>query len=180
MNQTQNPSALRSQKEITDALLKLMRKYPYCEISVKQIVLETGLERKTFYNNFTSKDDVLDSVINRAIMEYVQALSGSGKGPLDVIFDFCEKNKKLLMLLHKNDLLYLLLLKLNKVIPEYSASLDMSNNPFAKLIGDLEPDYIIAFNIGAVWNVIFKWVDRGMTDSADDIKATIAQYLKRF
>lgn len=180
MNQTQNPSALRSQKEITDALLKLMRKYPYCEISVKQIVLETGLERKTFYNNFTSKDDVLDSVINRAIREYVQALSGSGKGPLDVIFDFCEKNKKLLMLLHKNDLLYLLLLKLNKVIPEYSASLDMSNNPFAKLIGDLEPDYIIAFNIGAVWNVIFKWVDRGMTDSADDIKATIAQYLKRF
>ncbi len=180
MNQTQNPSALRSQKEITDTLLKLMRKYPYCEISVKQIVLETGLERKTFYNNFTSKDDVLDSVINRAIREYVQALSGSGKGPLDVIFDFCEKNKKLLLLLHKNDLLYLLLLKLNKVIPEYSASLDMSNNPFAKLIGDLEPDYIIAFNIGAVWNVIFKWVDRGMTDSADDIKATITQYLKRF
>ena len=58
--------------------------------------------------------------------------------------------------------------------------MDMSNNPFAKLIGDLEPDYIIAFNIGAVWNIIFKWVDRVMTDSADEIKATIEQYLKRF
>ena len=59
MNDSQNPSALRSKKQITDALLKLMEDLPYSEISVKQIVLETGLERKTFYNNFTSKDDVL-------------------------------------------------------------------------------------------------------------------------
>ena len=77
-------------------------------------------------------------------------------------------------------MLYLLLLILNKVIPEYSASMDMSRNPFAKLIGDLEPDYIIAFNIGAIWNIICKWAERGMTNSPDEIKNTIEQYLKRF
>ena len=98
---------------------------------------------------------------------------------LSVIFKFCEKNKDLLGLLHKNDLLYLLLLKLNVVIPELNRSLDLSGNPFAQMIGDLDPDYLIAFNIGAIWNIIFKWVDRGMTDSPDEIKATLEEYLKR-
>ena len=49
----------------------------------------------------------------------------------------------------------------------------------AKLIGDLDPDYLIAFNIGAIWNVIFKWVDRGMKDPPAMIKATLEEYIKR-
>ncbi len=171
MNKSSNPSSIRSKKEITDALLKLMQDHPYSEISVKQIVLETPLERKTFYNNFSSKDDVLDSIITNAIHEYVVALTSSPEGPLSVIFEFCDKNRYLLELLHKNNLLYLLLLKLNVVIPD--------GNPFAQMIGDLDPDYLIAFNIGAIWNIIFKWVDRGMTDSPDEIKATLEEYLKR-
>ena len=179
MNKSSNPSSIRSKKEITDALLKLMQNHPYSEISVKQIVLETPLERKTFYNNFSSKDDVLDSIITNAIHEYVVALTSSPDGPLSVIFKFCDKNRELLELLHKNNLLYLLLLKLNVVIPELNCSLDLSGNPFAQMIGDLDSDYLIAFNIGAIWNIIFKWVDRGMTDSPDEIKATLEEYLKR-
>ena len=89
-----------------------MQDHPYSEISVKQIVLETQLERKTFYNNFSSKDDCLDSIITNAIHEYVMALTESSDGPLSVIFEFCDRNRELLGLLHKNNLLYLLLIKL--------------------------------------------------------------------
>ena len=39
MVESKNPSALRSQKEITDALIALMHKYPYNEITVKLIIL---------------------------------------------------------------------------------------------------------------------------------------------
>jgi AcrR family transcriptional regulator len=179
MKDSTNPSAIRSKKEITEALISLMQDIPFSDITVKQIVLEAKLERKTFYNNFSSKDDVLDSIINSAIYEYVQALTKSSDGPLSVIFSFCEKNRDLLQLLHKNNMLYLLLLKLNAVIPELNNTIDLSDNPFAALIGELEPDYLIAFNIGAIWNVIFKWVDRGMTDSPEYIKATLEEYLKR-
>ena len=47
MIESKNPSAIRSQKEITQALLVLMHEYPYDEISVKQILLESKLARKT-------------------------------------------------------------------------------------------------------------------------------------
>ena len=39
MLESNNPSAIRSQKEITEALIGLMKEYPYDEIAVKQILL---------------------------------------------------------------------------------------------------------------------------------------------
>ena len=111
MNESQNPSALRSKQQIIDALLKLMDIYPYKEISVKQIILETDLVRKTFYRNFSSKDDVLDAYINSRIFEYTQALLDQDN-PLDVIFAFCDKNRQMLELLQKNDMLHILLKRL--------------------------------------------------------------------
>ena len=199
MKKSQNPSAVRSRKEISTALLKLMQEYPYDEISVKQIIMETSLARKTFYLNFRSKDDVLESILNELIREYTEALSKANEeknpagtkyldeaisvdtitNPLSVIFSFCDKNKDLLSLLHKNKMLYLLLLRLNEFLPEYSKTEDMSSNPFVKLMGELEPDYLIAFNVGAIWNVLFKWIDRGMVDSLDSIQETLKKYLKR-
>ena len=179
MNDSKNPSALRSKQEITDALLALMEKYPYNEISVKQIVLETGLVRKTFYRNFSSKDDVLDARINSAIREYVDGLLERPEDPLGVIFHFCERNRKLLELLNRNRLLYLLLLRLNEEIPKISSTVDVSSNPFARLMSGMEPDYLIAFNIGAIWNVIFKWVERGMGEPLDEVRSTLEKYLHR-
>lgn len=205
MKKSQNPSAVRSRKEISNALLKLMQEYPYAEISVKQIIMETSLARKTFYLNFSSKDDVLESILDELIGEYTDALSKANEeknpagtknldeaisvdttakvdtitNPLSVIFSFCDKNKAFLSLLHKNKMLYFLLIRLNEFLPEYSKTEDMNSNPFAKLIGELEPDYLIAFNVGAIWNVLFKWIDRGMVDSLDSIQETLKKYLKR-
>ena len=205
MKKSQNPSAVRSRREISTALLKLMQEHPYAEISVKQIIMETSLARKTCYLNFRSKDDVLESILDELIGEYTAALSKANEknnpagtkyldeaisvdttgkvdtitNPLSVIFSFCDKNKDLLSLLHKSKMLYLLLLRLNEFLPEYSKTEDMSSNPFVKLMGELEPDYLIAFNVGAIWNVLFKWIDRGMVDSLDSIQETLKKYLKR-
>jgi len=205
MKKSQNPSAVRSRQDISTALLKLMQEHPYAEISVKQIIMETSLARKTFYLNFRSKDDVLESILDELIGEYTAALSKANEknnpagtkyldeaisvdttgkvdtitNPLSVIFSFCDKNKDLLSLLHKSKMLYLLLLRLNEFLPEYSKTEDMSSNPFVKLMGELEPDYLIAFNVGAIWNVLFKWIDRGMVDSLDSIQETLKKYLKR-
>lgn len=70
MNPSQNPSAIRSKQEITDTLLRLMQTYPYNQITVKQIILEAHVARKTFYRNFLSKDDVLDSYLNHIMFQY--------------------------------------------------------------------------------------------------------------
>lgn len=181
MNPTQNPSALRSKKVITESLLSLMKKYPYAEITVKQILLETDISRKTFYRNFLSKDDVLNSFINTILQDYVNAIQQQQQKysllqTLDLIFDFCEKNKEILFILRDNRLLYLLLEKLNVLIlNEHNRYISESQENH--LESQLLTEYIIYFNIGGVWNLIVRWIENNMRDSVIDIKKSVIFYL---
>lgn len=179
MNQRENPIAVKSKKEITQALLKLMEQYPYAEITVKQIVLETRLVRKTFYRNFTSKDDVLDSYINNILKEYTENAVAENADILSVIFDFCIKYKDFLLLLNENNMLYLLLIRLNTYIPSAHIDAVDSSNPFIRCFDGLDPDYLIAFNVGAVWNVICKWIENKMEDPPEKIVKTLKNYLSK-
>lgn len=177
MNQSGNPSSIKSKKEITEALLHLMKLYPYNEITVKQIVLETSLVRKTFYRNFSSKDDVLNSHIASLLLDYVETVSKPQSDVFSIIFSFCNMNKELLKILYKNNIMYILLQNMNQIVPIAHAHLDQAMQNFPFSFGNLNPEYLLAFNIGAIYNVIAKWVEQGMVDSPDEITATLKMYL---
>lgn len=179
MYESSNPSAIRSQKEITDALIALMKEYPYDEISVKQILLESHLARKTFYRNFDSKDDVLRSFIRRNLNDYFDIVN-NGKGDvLTTIFEFADRNRELLLLLDKNDMLHIVLLCLNEFSSSMLEKQNKELNPFYRLFEGLDSAYLVALNIGAVWNVISVWVHNGTKDSPDFVKRAIGSYIKR-
>ena len=180
MNDSKNPSAIRSKTEITDALVRLMERYPYSEITVKQIVLEAGLVRKTFYRNFTSKDDVLDSLLDAFILEYTTELYATrNKSWLQVIFEFCVRHKHIAELLDKNDMMYLVLKKLNAVLPTRHDEADALGIIPEEFFGNLDMTYIIPFNTGAMWNVIYTWIHRGMKDDPKQIVSVLRDYTIR-
>lgn len=178
MYQSDNPSAIRSKRVITQALLKLMEKYSYEEITVKEIIYETDVTRKTFYRNFDSKDDVLNSYISSLLSDYKnRILENPDCDVIQVIFDECVKNKDFLQLLNKNHLLYLVLNELNKLIPVmHNESLD-ERNPFVRLFGEIKPDYLISFNVGAIWNIVCRWIENGMIEPPEEIAALLKAYL---
>lgn len=182
MNPSNNPSAVRSKNEITTALLKLLNHHLYVDITVKQIVLEAGVVRKTFYRNFNSKDDVLDAYISSIMNDYIHTLQNLNNcdmpNILDVIFKFCIDNKEFLFILRKNSLLHILLNKWNTFIPAVHNQIAGEDSLFYGTYGELNTEYILAFNIGAVWNIIVKWIENDMQDSTDEIKNTIVGYLK--
>ena len=179
MIESQNPSAIRSQREITEALLSLMKKFPYDEISVKQILLESGVAKKTFYRNFESKDDVLISKIRAELREYFSIVDGGDADVLTTIFAFAKKNKDLLLILDRNDMLHAVLKCMNENIRSHKQGQVSETNPFVQLFDGLDSEYLIALNIGAVWNVISFWVHGGMRESPEYVRDTIYQYLTR-
>ena len=107
MTESNNPSAIRSKNEITEALLSLMQNAPYNEISVKQIIMEARLARKTFYRNFESKDDVLISYLKGIIREYYDVVNTGKVNVLETIFLYVDKYRDLLRLLEKHNMLHL-------------------------------------------------------------------------
>lgn len=183
MNISKNPSAIRSQKEITNAMLFLMQKTPYVEITVKQVILEAGVSRKTFYRNFSSKEDVLTSYLHAVITGYTDKLLSlktlNLSGILDVIFDTCETHQSLLQMLLSNNLQHLLLYELDLLLPIIHRQIVSADNPLFSGIPDKAVDYIIYFNIGAVYNVLMKWMENSCTENSADIKEALLQYLTK-
>ena len=55
----ENPVAVQSKQMLLNALLELMEKKAYSSISIKELAECAGLDRKTFYRNFDSKEEVL-------------------------------------------------------------------------------------------------------------------------
>ena len=54
-----NPIARQSQAWLTEALLRLMERKPFAEITVTEITQKAGLSRRTFYRIFTTREEVL-------------------------------------------------------------------------------------------------------------------------
>lgn len=178
MKDTNNPSALRSQGEITEALMTLMRKYPYSEITVKQIILEARLARKTFYRNFDSKDDVLYSIMREVLREYFEIVDRKRGEVLPTVFSTAEKYRELLLILDKNNMLHMTLYCINKYLPILRCEKMTGSNPFIRLFDGADPEYLMALNIGAAWNVIALWIHKGMTDEPGKVMLTIERYFK--
>ncbi len=179
MTESNNPSAIRSKEEITQALLSLMLNAPYTEISVKQIIMEARLARKTFYRNFESKDDVLISYLKGIIREYYDVVNTGKVNVLETIFLYVDKYRDFLLLLEKNNMLHLPLQCINEYLPLLHKNFFNECKPANYLFKNLDSEYLIAFNTGAIWNVVSLWIHRGMVDTPESVKKNIATYLKR-
>lgn len=59
MYQGNNPSALRSMEWLRCALLELLKQEKYSAITVRQICCQADLSRQTFYQMFSSKEEVM-------------------------------------------------------------------------------------------------------------------------
>lgn len=63
---------LRVKKGITDALFKLMKKKSISEITVTELIRTAGTARVSFYRNYSSKEDVLITLIRDVLSEFMR------------------------------------------------------------------------------------------------------------
>lgn len=103
-----NPVAQRTRKAIADALLSLIWEQAYERISVTDICKKADVVRKTFYNNFRSKDDVVRALIQDIFLEVetrVDLRSMSVREMLVIVFDFILENRAALICFYQRGLL---------------------------------------------------------------------------
>ncbi len=85
--QQHNRTALQSQHIIADALVALLRRKPFPEITISELCREAAIGRKTFYRNFDEKEDVLDLILRELLEDYRRNLGQVPSGEeLDLLF----------------------------------------------------------------------------------------------
>ena len=82
-------------------------------------------------------------------------------------------------MLDRNNKFHMVLQCMNEYIELHRNGKVSRNNPFVLLFDGLDSEYLIALNIGAVWNVIMLWIHNEMREDPQHIKDTIRLYLKR-
>ena len=55
---------MRVKKQITEGLFSLLRKKPFSEITVTDIVKESNVARASYYRNFQNKEEIIESAMD--------------------------------------------------------------------------------------------------------------------
>ncbi len=176
MNRTNGKIAEESREKLVQALLRVMERYDYREITVTQIAQEAGLSRKTFYRLFKDKDEVLAWLFDESFQECFGRIKARDLhhywDVVQVFFDFWEERKELLTLMQKNRLL-------SRVIEQ---SYEYWIRVFAFVRSQETADslalplpYLLAYSAGGMHSMLFKWAEGGMTIPSEELIEALKQ-----
>ena len=157
--------------QITETLIGLLREKPIGEVSISELCSAAGVGRAFFYRNFDSKEAVLqkrdEALLRRwqkdydAVAERARAAGREPENLMASLLLFYKENRDFYTLVYRNDSRILLdtLLNICGPAPE-------EENPMA---------YAKAFIAYGLYGAVSEWIGRGMTESAEELAALLAQ-----
>lgn len=155
---------------IAESLLILMGSRPYGKITIAQIAEKAGVNRSSYYRHFESKEGILRFYLGTIMDEYLAAFRRGGRHDypsyLLRMFRTFHEHRDDLLLIHKNNLTYLLLDVLNERFrfDEIRAS------------SSRDRQYEAAYHIGGIYNDLRLWMDRGMEETPEQMAASALSF----
>lgn len=156
---------------ITEALLRLMQKKSFQQISISEITRIAGVGRVSFYRNYQSKEDILYQYLLNQFNQHLQKISSEGKiqTTRDIfvnIFAFLKSCYWMLSILYEKDSSSLLL---NFIKNCCGANPEQDNNLA----------YKNALIMGVVFGAVDEWIRRGCMQTPDEMADKVEENLKR-
>lgn len=144
---------------ITESLFLLMEKKPYGAISIGEITQKAGVNRSTYYRNFSSKENIVRFFLDGLMKQYSDAYKISEEHSIEVylqiLFSCFYDHKEELLLLNRNRLSHMLLNTFN----------DWLNKPRRMSPDFTQEQHRIAYHVGGIYNSMILWISHGMAES---------------
>ncbi len=152
---------------ISDALLSLMEEKPFIDITVTDVVKRAGVARASFYRNFSSTSDILDSILDGFKQEFI-------KNALPVITSQDERQWRAFLFRylyflveHQNTLM---LTKNSNISIVFYRMIDAARDLSLSLPNDdINQKYRVPSRIGAINSTIFRWIDAGKKETPEEL-----------
>lgn len=161
-----NIVAVRTRKLITDAFLALIRERPYEEITVTEICRRADVVRKTFYNHFQAKDDVIKWLMNDWFYQLESKINlrqMSVRRILRVAFEVIIGNREALLLFYRRGLFRFA----NAAISAYITKDHLLSKLDEKKIDARAYRYIAAQVSAVLISVIETWIENDFAEPVD-------------
>lgn len=155
---------MRVKKNITEALLGLMQKKSFSDISITEIIRTARVARVSFYRNYSSKEDVLTTLIDDVLEQFRGEICHEGAAYYtyqNVLksFQYFKTYSHYVLDLYLFGYGSILLEKLNQS-HEMVAGI-MPNHSIEK--------YTLYMYIGALYNTAVIWLNNGTKENTEDI-----------
>ena len=155
------------------ALIQLMTKKPFSQISISEIVKAAGVSRSSFYRNFESKEQTLTSYIHGQYKDFFNAkdiISVYPKQPdidgfLLPRFSFIKEHRDFFTVLRRNNLLYYIFEQLDPAILSLMCGQDYSSS-----------HYYFAMFAGSCASVVQAWIDNDFRETEEEMAAIFANH----
>lgn len=159
-----------------ETLLNLMAKNDFSKISVTQICEELKLPRRHFYQYFSSKEDLLKSMIVRFIeqIDYFEIVSlskgyASSENELFRCLRFWKENESVLNILERNHLISYLVECITEHIIQEERKI-----PTIQWSENIEhSDSNIRFIVGGTMSIIIDWYKKGYPETIEKLSQHI-------
>lgn len=156
---------------ITLALIRLMDKKDFSQITISELIRVAGVSRSSFYRNFTSKEQVLICHIHNLYEDFFHAQNiPSSLLSISDVQDFLlprfaliRENRDFFTVLSKNHLLYYIF--------------EQMKSEFILLLsgqGREVSSYFLAAISGACAGVVQKWVENDFQESIEELVRVFA------
>lgn len=169
---------IRVKRSITNALFALMNEKSLSGIQVTELVNRAGVARASFYRNYSSKEDVLITLI-RDVLEQFREEMNMERGSIycyeNVLlsFQYFQRYRDYLLNLYRSGFLSALLEELNRFHESVEGTMPLSS---------IER-YQLYVYIGALINTGLVWLSEGERTAAEDIAdyfwSTVSRMLGR-
>lgn len=158
----------RNQRTFENALLELMLKMPYEDITV------TGISRRIFYHLFSGKQDALYSLIDHRTLDIESYRTDLSDMALR-FFLYWQSQKALLDALRRHGLWSILLERMvGSILRE-----DYDVWRWLRVDAPENRGEILIFNLSGIMGLVFRWHDAGFDKSPEQMAALIAQLMKK-
>ena len=158
MNNQEKNTYVRSQ--ILAALLKMMQKQPFADISISALVSTAQVGRASFYRNFTDKEDVLRQENGRLTVQWKQEYESTEHAVpnelLISLLNFYKVHSDFYLALYQAglvDMVLQTLLEHSEITPEMPNALAYLKSSIAYML----------------YGWIVEWMKRGMPESGTEL-----------
>ena len=182
-------------KYLTEALLQLMEKKNYDDISVGEIAERAGVHRATFYRHFSSKEDILRSCLSEILKEAEgdrNLMQQDFASFIRPVFQALYDKKEQILLLHRAGHAGLLMDVLKDYF-EFDENFEADENDADEYDTDerntderdsddagtykdhgasvcrLTEKYRAAYRIGGIWSCLLFWFSHDMKETPEEM-----------